>query len=65
MTLFRDVVIGQCFDWVGPRSDFNSFYARCIKTGARTYREIEDDGKPTFTYRVGSINATVYHVGAD
>ena len=55
---FRDLKIGETFDWIKPNSIYNSFYKRCVKTGTRTYTD--SDGQK---HRVGSINANVCHVG--
>ncbi len=54
---FRDLAIGQSFEWIEPGGYYNSFYLSCVKTSARGYR----DSMGT-DHRVGSINAHVYHV---
>jgi hypothetical protein len=54
---FRDLDLLDSFDFVGPDRLLNSFYLRCIKTGPRTYND-----ETGVRHRVGSINATVYHV---
>ena len=54
---FRDVMLNEPFDWIGPTGA--SFFDRCFKTGKRTYQSLSS-GR---IYKVGSINATVYHVG--
>jgi len=54
---FRDLNKGDAFDWIQDGSFNNTFYKRCTKTGPRHYQD--DDG---LDYRVGSINAKVYHV---
>jgi hypothetical protein len=54
---FKDLEIGESFDWIGGERP--SFFARCVKISARRYRE--DGGRE---YRVGSIYADVYHIGA-
>jgi len=69
-TRFRDVAIGQEFDFVG--GEYPSFFRRCVKTSARTYQTTEDTPhlnakgatimKP-MRCAVGSVNAHVYHVG--
>jgi len=61
---FRHLLIGQTFDFVDdsrPQPNHNSFYARVVKTGTRNYMLTD---APHTTYQVGSINASVYHVGA-
>jgi hypothetical protein len=63
MTKFRDLAVGDTFDWVGPIYRFNTFFARCVKLSARTYTEVEGEGSPE-PMRVGSINAEVFHVSA-
>jgi hypothetical protein len=58
MTKFRELSIGDQFDWIDPNHpSHNSFYHPCVKTGPRTYKSIKG-----MQYRVGSINAKVYHV---
>jgi hypothetical protein len=55
---FRDLSVGDAFDWVNDdRPDLTSFYERCRKIGPRRYTTAQG-----FTYRVGSINAEVFHV---
>jgi hypothetical protein len=56
---FRDLQVGDTFDFVSPNTSFNSFYLRCTKVSARRYRD--EDGH---FHQVGSINAVVYHVVA-
>ena len=59
MTKFRDVKIGQAFDFINDAEpQLTSFWHRCIKTGARTYENLTG-----VKYRIGSVNAKVYHVG--
>ncbi len=59
MAKFRELAIGQTFDWVNPdRVGYNSYFKRCIKTGARSYEDVSNGDK----MRVGSINAAVFHV---
>jgi hypothetical protein len=58
---FGDLSIGQEFDFVSGTS-YDSFYDRCVKTGARTYKPIEGKLKG-HSLKVGSIKAKVYHVG--
>jgi hypothetical protein len=59
MTKFRELKIGDAFDFVSPDSRLNSFYLRCRKMSARKYTA--EDG---FTYLVGSVDAKVYNVVA-
>lgn len=57
---FRDLHQNESFDWVDPTPGArNSFFDRCYKTGPRTYRAFGTER----SYRVGSINASVFHVG--
>lgn len=61
VTRFRDLAIGQTFDFINDNNRmWNSFYRRCIKTSTRKYQTI--DGEPVMQLRVGSVNAKVYHV---
>ena len=55
---FRDVAINEPFDFIAPGLR-NTFFDRCFKTGARTYRSFSTNQE----YRIGSINAEVFHVG--
>lgn len=62
MTKFRDLNIGQTFDWIDDdRRNEASFFMPCVKISARKYRTT--DGEPVMHYTVGSINAKVHHVG--
>ncbi len=54
---FRDLKIGDTFDFISPDRMLNSFYERCRKVSARCYR---DDKRNR--YEVGTINCDVYHV---
>jgi hypothetical protein len=58
---FRDLAIGDRFDFVGPEWRFNSFYATCTKTSARKYSWDGAEGQ-ILTTRVGCQNVRVYHV---
>lgn len=61
MTKFKDLQIGQTFDWINDeKPGQNSFTRPCVKTSARKYRTIA--GGQIEHYTVGNINATVYHV---
>lgn len=57
MSKFRDLAIGDSFDFVSPDRMLNSFYRKCRKISARRYR---DDSYTV--HSVGSIGAEVYHV---
>ena len=55
---FKKLRIGQSFDWINPFDALlNSFFLRCKKTGARTYKD-----SLGFKHTVGTVNAKVYHV---
>ena len=58
MTAFKDLAIGQKFDWIDPTSIRNSFFDRCEKISARQYRGVASGT----VYKVGSVNAKVFHV---
>ena len=59
MTRFRDLQIGDTFDFIDDANPtHNSFYSRCTKIGDRSY-QTPHDGQ---TYSVGSINAKIYHM---
>jgi hypothetical protein len=55
---FRDLKIGQSFDFISPNIGYNSFFHRCKKLTMRKYQDISNNQ----ILRVGSINAEVYHV---
>lgn len=60
MQQFRDLAVGQTFDFIDPQHpDWNSFFRRCIKTGPRRYSTTDE---PKMDMRVGSINVQVFHV---
>jgi hypothetical protein len=64
---FRDLQIGDTFDFIGPDNMLNSFYSRCTKISSRKYRwenPIQCSLSPAkyLETRVGSINVEVYHV---
>ena len=57
-TLFKDLAIGQSFDWVDDEMRmYNSFYDTCEKTSLQKYKSLHTG----LEYRVGSINAKVFH----
>jgi hypothetical protein len=58
---FRDLAVGDQFDFVDPHRLTHSFTARCVKLSARIYRVTETDGS-VWRYRVGSINCAVFNV---
>jgi hypothetical protein len=53
---FRDVALGQWFDFIGP-DRMNSFYLRCRKTGLNAY--VDEFGNQ---HRVGCRSCNVYHI---
>jgi len=56
-TRFKDLQIGQTFDFVSPYRNMNSFTKKCTKIGSRKYRD--EDG---VEHTVGSIDCFVYNV---
>lgn len=65
---FRDLAIGQTFDFIDDsRPHLNSFFERCTKISARSYTwqgwDWENGGKRDYSTRVGTINAGVFHWG--
>jgi len=57
---FGSLKVGDTFDFINDeKPTWNSFYKRCVKTSARTYKAL-DDSKTV--HKVGSVNAKVYHV---
>ena len=65
--LFRDLAIGQTFDFIRPNSTYNSFCEPCQKISARKYKYPTGKPKPFHFYlaSVGSINAQVYNIGRE
>ena len=65
MTKFRDLKIGETFDWIGPIQSHNSFFKCCRKISNRKYVAVlhtgDVDNKGPIS--IGTINATVYNVG--
>jgi hypothetical protein len=78
-TKFRELSVGQTFDFVKPNSVFNSFFDRCIKVGPRAYASLVNHAEfgrsvaPIpfrgvsiyMIYKVGSINVEVFNVGQE
>jgi hypothetical protein len=62
MTTFKELAIGDTFDWAKPDSRANSFFRPCMKVSARRYRTI--DGGPIEYLTVGSVRAEVSNVNA-
>ncbi len=59
---FRDLGIGQGFDWINPAHGArNSFFEQCRKISARRYVGLSSG----CTYRVGTINAPVFNAEKD
>jgi len=60
---FKDLAIGQTFDFVGPDSSDHVYYffARCTKVSTSHYTWQHHDGT-TLQSEVGSVYALVYHV---
>jgi hypothetical protein len=61
MTTFKELAIGDTFDFISPNRTLNSYFRRCVKLSARTYTPVEGEDEPT-ALRIGSIHAQVYHV---
>jgi len=63
---FRELAIGDTFDFVSPNSMLNSFYNTCEKIGARSYRwknPVRCSLSPEeYLSSRCSINCIVYHV---
>ena len=56
---FRDLNIGDTFDFISPDRIMNSFYLRCEKISQRKYKD-----ETGVIHRVGTINCYVYNVEA-
>lgn len=61
-TEFRDLSIGDTFDFISPDRILNSFYETCKKVSARRYSYHNTQFNKDFIGEVGSIHAKVYHV---
>jgi hypothetical protein len=64
---FKDLAIGDTFDFVSPNRMMNSFYDRCTKISARKYQwenPVQCSLSPSkyLETRVGSANVEVYNV---
>jgi hypothetical protein len=57
---FRELKIGDRFDFVSPNRMLNSYFERCVKRSAQTYTAENSDSQVVM--RVGSVNVEVYHV---
>lgn len=57
---FRDLKVGDTFDFIDPHSIYNSFYYRCTKISTRRYEWTDKLG--TWHGEVGTIKVPVYHV---
>lgn len=67
MTTFKQLSIGNRFDFVGPDSMLNSFYSRCEKVSTRKYRWLNPRKCSLapdvyLETRVGSVGVEVYHI---
>ena len=60
MFQFRNLTVGDVFDFVGPDRLYNSFYATCTKVSPRCYTWDGLDGP--LKSRVGSVSCEVFHV---
>lgn len=54
---FKELTIGQSFDFIGPDRMRNHFFHRCEKISARKYRD-----EYGIDHAVGTISCNVYHV---
>lgn len=55
---FRQLAIGQTFDFISPDNMLNSFSDNCKKISNRKYASLETG----LEYQIGSVNCEVYHV---
>ncbi len=64
MTKFRDLQIGDTFDFIHPETCRTTYFDRCAKISARKYHSIERGrtGHLPNEMEVGSINVEVYNV---
>jgi hypothetical protein len=56
-TQFKDLKIGNSFDFISPDIGYNSFFERCTKVSMFKYV-----GESGGEYRIGSTTCIVYHV---
>lgn len=69
MTKFKELNIGDTFDFIGPDRS-NSFFNRCTKTSERKYQwdnPVRCSLSPSehLETRVGTVNVEVFHVNED
>lgn len=57
---FRELKIGDEFDFIGPDRMLNSFYYTCRKISAHKYEWQQNEKWTQGT--IGSVTAKVYHV---
>lgn len=62
MPMFRDLKVGDTFDFVGPDPLLNSFHSRCTKVSERAYEWNYNLEGRKLRSRVGSSRVQVYHV---
>jgi hypothetical protein len=62
---FKDLNVGDTFDFISPNSNLNSFYSRCTKIGPRSYTWQSHIDGSTLKSRVGTANVLVYHVNTE
>jgi hypothetical protein len=56
---FKELSIGDTFDFINDEEPhLNSFFARCTKTGPRTYSA----GQRQYIYKVRTVHVAVFHV---
>jgi len=56
---FRDLKIGDTFDFISTNQSLNSFLSRCKKISPRKYRANKTN------HQVGSVHVEVYHVNVN
>jgi len=68
--LFRDLAVGDEFDFVPPNRSHASFFLTCTKTGPRSYTYVKENpsfhpyypGNHVYKKHVSTDNVEVYHV---
>lgn len=56
---FKELRIGQTFDFVSPDRLYNLFHDRCVKISARRYRSLNSG----LLFTVGTVKCRVFNAG--
>ena len=62
MATFRDLQVGDTFDFDSGRLGYVSFFDRCIKTSTRKYQTLERPQDFPEGMEVGTINVNIFNI---